>query len=58
VLFNPADPEPLRAVAAELAAGTLRPVVSGVLPLERAADAHRMLEAGHRQGKLVLEVRS
>jgi NADPH2:quinone reductase len=58
VLFNPADPEPLRAVADELAAGALRPVVSGVLPLERAADAHRMLEAGHRQGKLVLEVRS
>jgi NADPH:quinone reductase len=57
VLFNPADPEPLLAVAAELDAGTLRPVVSEVLPLEQAAEAHRMLEAGHRQGKLVLEVR-
>jgi NADPH:quinone reductase len=57
VLFNPANPEPLRDVAAELAAGQLRPVVSEVLPLERAAEAHRRLEAGHQQGKLVLEVR-
>lgn len=54
VLFNPANPEPLRAVAAELEAGRVRPVVSDVLPLERAADAHRLLESGHRQGKLVL----
>jgi NADPH:quinone reductase-like Zn-dependent oxidoreductase len=28
-----------------------------VLALEQAAEAHRRLEAGHRQGKLVLEVR-
>jgi NADPH:quinone reductase-like Zn-dependent oxidoreductase len=28
-----------------------------VLPLEQAAEAHRLLEAGHRQGKLVLAVR-
>ena len=58
VLFDPADPGPLRAIAAELAAGRLRSVVSEVLPLERAADAHRLLEAGHRQGKLVLQVRT
>jgi NADPH:quinone reductase len=57
VLFNPANPEPLRAVAAELAAGRIRPVISDVLRLEDAAEAHRRLEAGHRQGKLVLEVR-
>jgi NADPH:quinone reductase len=56
VLFNPANPEPLRAVAAELEAGRVRPVVSEVLPLEEAAEAHRLLEAGHRQGKLVLTV--
>ncbi len=33
-------------------------MVSEVLPLERAADAHRKLEAGHMSGKLVLEVLS
>jgi NADPH2:quinone reductase len=57
VLFDPSDPAPLRAIAAELAAGRLRPVISDVLPLEQAADAHRRLEEGHLQGKLVLEVR-
>jgi NADPH2:quinone reductase len=57
VLFDPADPEPLRAIAAELAARRLRPVVSGVLGLGQAAEAHRRIEAGHRQGKLVIEVR-
>jgi NADPH:quinone reductase len=57
VLFDPSDPDPLRAIAAELAAGRLRSVVSDVLALDQAAEAHRRLEAGHRQGKLVLEVR-
>jgi NADPH:quinone reductase len=57
VLFDPADPGPLRAITDELAAGRLRPVVSDVLALEQAGEAHRRLEAGHRQGKLVLEVR-
>ena len=57
VLFDPSDPGPMRAIAAELAAGRLRPVVSDVLALEQAAEAHRLLEAGHRQGKLVLQVR-
>jgi NADPH2:quinone reductase len=57
VLFDPSEPEPLRAIAPELAAGRLRSVVSDVLALERAAEAHRLLEAGHRQGKLVLQVR-
>jgi NADPH:quinone reductase len=57
VLFDPSYPGPLRAIAAELAAGRLRSVVSDVLVLEQAAEAHRRLEAGHRQGKLVLEVR-
>jgi NADPH2:quinone reductase len=57
VLYDPADPGPLRAIDAELEAGRLRPVISDVLPLDAAAVAHRRLEAGHRQGKLVLWVR-
>ena len=36
--------------------GTLRVVVSDALPLERAADAHRIVEAGHATGKVVLQI--
>lgn len=34
----------------------VRPVVTAVYPLDRAADAHRALEAGEVVGKVVLEV--
>jgi len=34
--------------------GRLRIVVSDILPLERAAEAHTMIEDGHTQGKIVL----
>lgn len=37
-------------------AGTVRPIVHEVLPIERAADAHRALEKGDVFGKLVLTV--
>ena len=37
-----------------LAAGTVRPLVHSVFPLERAADAHRALESGAVIGKVVL----
>jgi NADPH:quinone reductase-like Zn-dependent oxidoreductase len=47
----------LRAIAAELTARRLRPVVSDVLELGEAAETHRRIEAGHQQGELVLEVR-
>jgi NADPH:quinone reductase-like Zn-dependent oxidoreductase len=36
--------------------GTLRPYVQASYPLERAAEAHERLEAGHVRGKLVLTV--
>jgi NADPH2:quinone reductase len=36
--------------------GALRPVVDRVLPLARAADAHRLMQNGDSFGKLVLEV--
>ena len=40
-----------------LAAGRLKPVIHGVLPLERAADAHRSMKASEHFGKIVLKVR-
>jgi len=45
-----------RDLAGLLAAGELRPVVSHVLPLSEAAQAHRIQEAGHAGGKIVLAV--
>jgi NADPH:quinone reductase-like Zn-dependent oxidoreductase len=39
-----------------VAEGRLRPFVEETFPLERAADAHERLEAGHVRGKLVLRV--
>ena len=36
--------------------GRLRPVIGGVFPLDRAADAHARMEAGEHVGKIVLEI--
>ena len=36
--------------------GQLVPLIDCVMPLERAADAHRKLEAGGVKGKIVLKV--
>ena len=57
VLLDPTRDGSMRVVAESLGEGRLRSVVSDVLPLDAAAEAHRRLEAGHVQGKLVLEVR-
>lgn len=38
--------------------GRLKPVVTRVLPLAQAAEAHRASDAGHARGKTVLSVRS
>ncbi|GAA3818975.1 NAD(P)H-quinone oxidoreductase [Nocardioides panacisoli] len=37
-----------------VADGTVRPIVHDVLPLERAADAHRMIEGSEQIGKVLL----
>ena len=39
-----------------LASGIVKPVIHAVLPLERAADAHRLMEEGQHIGKIVLDV--
>lgn len=46
----------LASVWPALAAGRCRPIVHEVFPLERAADAHRTLEAGGYVGRVVLEI--
>jgi NADPH2:quinone reductase len=51
-------PEQTRLAALDLlvSTGALRPIIDQVLPLEEAAQAHRRLESGHGQGKVVLSV--
>ena len=39
-----------------IAAGSIRPVIHAVFPLEHAAEAHRVLEQGDHIGKVVLTV--
>jgi NADPH:quinone reductase-like Zn-dependent oxidoreductase len=34
--------------------GAVRPVVDRVLPLARASEAHRVMEAGEHVGKILL----
>ena len=38
----------------ELAAGRLAPVVARTFPLERAAEAHRFIQARQNIGKVIL----
>jgi NADPH2:quinone reductase len=50
------DGDRTRALARLQAEGALQAVVSHVLPLAAAEQAHRILEGGHAGGKIVLEV--
>ena len=46
----------LEAVAALVESGKLNPFVTEVFPFDQAADALALVEAGHAQGKVVLEI--
>lgn len=46
----------LEAGAKLVEAGKLKVRVSQTLPLEQAAEAHRLIEAGHTSGKIVLKI--
>jgi NADPH:quinone reductase-like Zn-dependent oxidoreductase len=46
----------LDAVAEQVAAGTLRPLVTSTYPLDQAPEALRLVEHGHANGKIVIEV--
>jgi NADPH2:quinone reductase len=50
------DGDRTRALADLLGRRELQPVISHVLPLDAAAEAHRILENGHAGGKIVLDV--
>jgi NADPH2:quinone reductase len=55
VLVRP-DRRRLEALAALLDDGKLRPIVRCELPLDQAAEAHRLVQSGHGQGKVVLRI--
>ncbi|MEV0265010.1 NADP-dependent oxidoreductase [Streptomyces sp. NPDC050617] len=48
------DPAGLRGLVGLVEQGRLRVHVQEAFPFERVADAHRLLDAGHLQGKIVL----
>ena len=56
ILVHP-DQRRLEILNALVSSGVLRPIIDQVLPLQEAAQAHRRLESGHGQGKIVLAVR-
>jgi NADPH:quinone reductase-like Zn-dependent oxidoreductase len=57
VANGPASSGLLPVMAPLVADGTIRPIVSGVLPLSDVVDALRLVGSGHVRGKLVLAIR-
>jgi NADPH2:quinone reductase len=54
-LTGPALREAVDALAAALRSGAIRPPQHEIVPLPQAADAHRRLEAGGVQGRILLQ---
>jgi NADPH2:quinone reductase len=50
--YRPADVAKCFAAAAD---GKIKPQIAHILPLARAAEAHRLVESGKAQGKIVLD---
>lgn len=50
------DPATLSAISDLIGSGRIKPVVSVVFPLHRAAEAHALSEGMHVRGKIVLDV--
>ena len=48
----------LEKITGLIEAGKVRPVVEKVFALEQIAEAHRLSEAGHVRGKLVIRISS
>ncbi|MCA8924191.1 MAG: NADP-dependent oxidoreductase [Planctomycetes bacterium] len=56
-VLREASGEALAELTARIEAGTLRPVVERVFPLDEVVAAHRLSESGRARGKLVIAVR-
>ena len=54
LVFLTPSAERLAKLGSLTARGLLKPVVEQTLPLDQAAEAHRLIEAGRRTGKIVL----
>jgi NADPH:quinone reductase-like Zn-dependent oxidoreductase len=50
------DPEDLEQIAQLIDSGKVNPIISKILPLEKAAEAQELIEKGHMRGKIVLKV--
>jgi len=56
VIAGPASerPEDLRFLAELARAGVFKPVIGGCYPLERIAEAHALVDGGHKRGNVVV----
>lgn len=50
------DPEDLEQIAQLIDSGKVKPVISQILPLAKAAEAQELIEKGHMRGKIILKV--